>query len=340
MLVVAVASLAFGPTLYAADAAARRVEYHGWKGALELNNGIVRLVVVPEVGRIMHYGFVNSTNVLWIDPMHAGQVNTNNGPAIVEGKPAWIAYGGDRIWPTEEDRFEQVNGARRPPDYFFDGLPWESRIEKDAIVIVSPVSRFCGAQVTRRISLARDSARVIIQQTLAKMQPGRRREIEPIPLTLWNISTIRLPEQILFPLNAHSRFKNQIFVPVWPDTPNHGAENIRREKGLGVFLPNRVDQKVGADAPGWIAGIVDDSVFVEFFEFDSKANYPDGGTSVAAYFNPDIGELECLSPLVRMKLGETLRHTIWWDLGKVSPGTTEERRIQAVRWIQTRNPAR
>jgi hypothetical protein len=339
-LTVATGALAFAARLGAADVPARAVEYQGWKGALELNNGIVRVVVAPEVGRIVHYGFVNGANVLWLDPNHAGQMNTNNGPALLDGRPAWIAYGGDRIWPTEEDRFEEVNGARRPPDYFFDGMPWEARIEKNTIVMTSPVSRFCGAQVTRRISLAPDSAQVTIQQTLAKVQPGRRKEIEPIPLTLWNISTVRLPEQIFFPLNPRSRFTNQVYVPVWPDVPNRGAENFHRENGLGAFLPNRVDQKVGADAPGWIAAIQDNAVFVEFSKFDSKADYPDGGTSVAAYLNPNIGEMECLSPLARLKPGETLNHTVWWDLGTVHSGTLEQRRVEAVRWIETKNPAR
>ena len=312
----------------------RLVEYLGWKGALELRNDAARVVAVPEVGRIMHYGFSGGENVLWVNPESAGAVNASGGPAMVGGEPGWISYGGDRIWPTEEDRFEEVNGARRPPDYFIDGIPWAGRVEDGEIVMTSPVSEFCGARVIRRVSLDGDSARVTIRQTLEKVRPGRRAEIEPIPLTLWNISTMRLPEQIFFPLNARSRFPGRFLAPVWPDAVNHGADNTTIEDGLGVFLPAGVDQKVGADAPGWIAAIVGDDVFAQFFRFDPEAAYPDGGTSATGYLNPRIGEIECLSPMARLKPGESLEHAVRWDLGKVAAGGRDERRAEAARWIE------
>ena len=34
------------------------VEYLGWKNAVEIDNGDIRVVVVPQIGRIIHYGFV------------------------------------------------------------------------------------------------------------------------------------------------------------------------------------------------------------------------------------------------------------------------------------------
>ena len=40
-----------------ASVAIERVEYKGWTDAVYLSNGEVELVVVPQIGRIMHYGF-------------------------------------------------------------------------------------------------------------------------------------------------------------------------------------------------------------------------------------------------------------------------------------------
>ena len=308
------------------------INYRGWENSIELRNSVVRVVVVPAVGRILHYGFAGGENLLFVDPNHVGQVNTHPGPAIVDGEPGWVHYGGDRVWPTEEDRFEEVNGARRPPDHFFDGM--RGRVEGDEAVLECEVSEFCGAKVIRRIALEPESTRLTIRQELIKVRLGRRTDLEPIPLTLWNVSTLRLPEQIFFPLNPESCFKDQVVVPAWPDQPNRGAENVTRERGIGVFLPNAVDQKVGADAPGWIAGIVDDVVMVERFGFDPQAVYPDGGTRVTAYLNPSIGELECLSPLARLKPGESLEHTVVWELGRVGSGGQKEKRRDALQWIQ------
>ena len=311
------------------------IEYRGWQDAIELRNDVARVVVVPAVGRILHYGKVGGANLLFVDPQHLSKVNDSRGAMMVDGKPDWIAYGGDRVWPTEEDRFAEVNGARRPPDWFFDGMPWNARIDGDEVVMECEVSEFCGAKVVRRISLAEDSARVTIRQTLTKVRLGKRENIEPIPLTIWNISTLRLPEQIFFPLNPDSCFDGQVLVPEWPDLLNRGAENVHREQGIGVFLPNNVDQKVAADAPNWIAAIVGDEVIVERFEFDPQREYPDGGTSVSAYLNPNLGEVECLSPMMQLKPGESLDHSVVWDLGSVGSGTLAERRRAGVKWIET-----
>ena len=50
------------------------IEYEGWQGAVEIKNAEVRLVVVPSIGRIMHYGFADGQNILWSDPQFHGQV--------------------------------------------------------------------------------------------------------------------------------------------------------------------------------------------------------------------------------------------------------------------------
>ncbi|MEP4076364.1 hypothetical protein [Haloferula sp.] len=314
------------------------INYQGWEDAIELSNRTARVVVVPSVGRIMHYGFAEGENLLFVNPEHTGKVNSGEGPALVDGKPDWIDYGGDRLWPTEEDRFEQINGARRPPDWFFDGLPWTSRIEGHEVIITSPVSSLCGASIERRISLDEKSSRLVVHQKLSKVLLGRIKNLEPIPLTIWNISTLRLPEQIFFPLAAESCFEGDVHFPIWPGAKNHGADNYTRDGELGVFLPNGVPQKVGTDAPGWIAALVGEDVIVEQFRADPDASYPDGGTSVTAFLNSSIGEIECLSPQVPLQVGEAIEHSLVWNLGRIGPGALQERREKATKWITSLSP--
>ena len=42
-----------------AQVTVEEIEYEGWARSIEIANPDVRLVVVPAIGRIMHYGFTS-----------------------------------------------------------------------------------------------------------------------------------------------------------------------------------------------------------------------------------------------------------------------------------------
>jgi hypothetical protein len=58
-------------------------------------------------------------------------------------------------------------------------------------------------------------------------------------------------------------------------------------------------------------------MMIESFEYDASAVYTDGGTSATIFTCPEFAELECLSPLKRLKVGDCIEHTIVWDLVKL-----------------------
>ena len=45
-----------------AQVTVEEIEYEGWANSIEIANPEVRVVVVPAIGRIMHYGFVGGEN--------------------------------------------------------------------------------------------------------------------------------------------------------------------------------------------------------------------------------------------------------------------------------------
>ncbi|MBV6645789.1 MAG: hypothetical protein KI790_10090 [Cyclobacteriaceae bacterium] len=310
----------------------KQVKYLGWSEAVEISNGLVRVVVVPAIGRIMHYSFSEDINVLMTDSAFHGQYLPGDGPAMVDDQATWLTFGGDRIWPTEEGLFKEVNGYKRPPDHFIDGLPWQYRLLAHGVEIESQVSLFCGAKVQRKITLTPGSTQVKIEQYMMKVKKGLREGLEPIPLTIWNISKIKLPSQTFFPLHD----ENEILIPQWDDSRNYAHENLEIDGTVGILYPDpdSRSQKVGVGAHGWLAGITSDNkVMMEFFEYDDKAIYPDGGTSIAIYMR-DFGELECLSPLKALEVGEDLKHTIYWDLKKLTAVTLDQQREEAINWIE------
>ncbi|MBN2201591.1 hypothetical protein JW777_06550 [bacterium] len=48
------------------------IEYHGWRDSVDIRNAECRVVVVPAIGRIMHYGFRDGENMLWENPALSG----------------------------------------------------------------------------------------------------------------------------------------------------------------------------------------------------------------------------------------------------------------------------
>ena len=109
-----------------AQVTVEEIEYEGWANSIEIANSEVRVVVVPAIGRIMHYGFVGGENILWSDPELHGQVLPDGQPNVdEEGQYVWTNFGGDKVWPNQQSEFVKINGHSWPPDHAFDGAVHE-----------------------------------------------------------------------------------------------------------------------------------------------------------------------------------------------------------------------
>ena len=340
--VVVGALLAAVPAL--AGVEVQRVEYQGWADAVEISNGDARLVVVPQIGRIMYYGFADGENFLWEDPAEYGKVLPGEPFKDEEGAYAWTNFGGDKVWPNQQSEFAAINGRSWPPDEAFDGGAHSADLLPDGVVITSPLSQYNGARSTRTIRLAAQGSRVHIAQRIEKLAPAANAELEPLRYTIWNVTQIRYPEQTLYPLNPYSMFDGGLYLFNWGETKEAQDEqekltraNTSVEDGIGVFLPHpETAQKTGADSDRWLAGIVGQTAMAEFFRRDGTQEYPDGGLSAEVYTCDRYTELELLSPWVPLQVGETLDLDIEWELYRIpeQAQTPEGRRKAVVAWAQ------
>lgn len=289
------------------------IEYLGWSEAIELHNGDTRVVVVPAIGRIMHYGPADGDNLIYTRPEFHGKQLEVGEVYRVDGEPAHLFFGGDRVLPTAEDRMEFVRGRRGLPDHYIDGSPYSYELHDDGVTIISPVSELLGVQLSRRIRLASTGSALTIDQTLAKHQPAARPDLDDLPLTIWNLTPIIPPLQTWQPMAEQSVFGRGFFVPRW--STNRVDGHYRIEDGLLQLTPHDGKSlKIGVDAPGWVASWDGERVMVERFEYLVDETYPEGGTSTAVYSNDRFTELECLSPEVALGVGESIEFTIVWEL--------------------------
>ena len=309
-----------------------KIPYKGWQDSYEMTNGLVNVVIVPAIGRIMFYGYVDDTNILWDDPALYGKTLPYGQPYKVNGNLTWANFGGDKVWPTEQSQFPAINGHSWPPDHWFDGGAHKAEEITNGVRITSQVSKYCGAQSVREIVLDPNSTALSIHQTIKKITRAEKSSVEPIDYTIWNVTQIRPPRMALFNLNPNSKISNRLYL--WQ---REAGSSVTTIGDVASLIPHPTNsQKAGADSDYWLGAIVGNVVIGEFFRLQA-GTYPDDGLSAEVYTSPQYTELELLSPFARLNTGESTHFDISWRLFKLpSDATTvSQKREAAVEWLNS-----
>lgn len=309
-----------------------KATYSGWADSYELSNGQVKVVVVPAIGRIMYFGLKNGKNILYNDAAYAGKTLPAGQPYKENGSVTWANFGGDKVWPTQQDKFPVINGYGWPPDHWFDGGAHQAEEIPGGVKITSMVSEFCGARCIREITLSDSSAELRISQTIRREKRARNNSAEPIEFTLWNVTQIRSPLAAIFNLNPASSLTDGIYF-----FSNDARSSYAKQGSLGVFTPSSsASQKAGADSDNWLGAIVDNIVIGEFFRRQTGV-HPDGDLSAEVYTSPQYTELELLSPLTKLSIGQEIHHDIVWRLHALpAEARTKDEKIQAAAaWLNS-----
>ena len=335
-LAACAASMAVLPVVAAEPhgAAPRQIDYRGWK-AYALENELVRLHVVPDIGgRVIQYA-LGEKEFFWVNPALAGKTSPETG---LNPKGEWLNYGGDKLWPAPQgwDNDRQWPG---PPDAVLDGQPYRAEIVRDppGIRLTSRDDARSGIRFSRRIRLDPSSTRVSIEATMTNIDDKPRR------WGIWAHAQLDagLPESEAYnrlmrawcPINPRSRFERGYEVIFGKkDNPSFEAD---AKRGLMKVSYRYQVGKIGLDShAGWVATVDGrrGDVFVQRFRFEPEKAYPDG-SSVEFWHNglgrihaynkwmdmPDsreenayVFESEILSPFARLKPGESYTWKYAW----------------------------
>lgn len=312
-------------------------DFRGWS-AVCLDNGLIRLVAVPDIGgRIMAYD-LGPYPFVYVDRNLAGRLFTLDENLGDGSMTAWKNYGGDKTWPAPQgwETDEQWHG---PPDPVLDAGRYslgsvQSDDDTAIIEMTSPPDDRTGVQITRQATISRGSSRVMLRLTFENV-------IErPIRWSIWDVMQLqaerRLPDGSLahepgcvvtVPVKAESRYPRRFNV-LFGDEDNPQWQ-VDEERGLFVGRYMWEIGKVGVDSPaGWLAFANTSSgyAFAERFDVVDSAEYPDDGATVECwtigrgqveglnYEDSDIYlmEAEVLSPVYDIGPGEQCSFTIMW----------------------------
>jgi hypothetical protein len=277
----------------------QQIEYLNFPNCFEISNGATRLVISTGFGpRILFYGFAGGENILGFHP--EAKVQTELGE--------WRPYGGHRLWIAPENK---------PLSYAPDNSSCEYFIENDySIRVFQPLENASKTQKEIIVSLSETGSEVAIEHRITNY--GKKK----IEIAAWALTIMRAGGEAIIP--------NEDFKP-------YGAETLLPARSLALWsytdltdsrwrfekdsIRLRVDenlpepQKIGVlNRKGWAAYIWENLLFVKSFDFIQNALYPDMNSNTEIYTAGAFVEVESLSPLQKLRAGESIVYTERWRL--------------------------
>lgn len=321
----------------AAQATASEVDYFGWK-ALKLDNGLVTLIAVPDIGgRIMEYK-LGGHSFLWVNASQRGKLYE---APRTEADRVWPNFGGYKSWPALQ------GGWSGPPDPLgsqLDGGRWQGKIVTKTgavatIEMTSPADPgVTGLQITRQVHLYANSTRASIVETYYNVSNR-------------TVTTgVRGVTQVVGALEADGKPSSdaRVYLPLKKDSAlsdgyvlmsGRGATQWKKIAGDTILETSYAGQasRVGADSDGgWIAYVdnIHGVTLANTFTVTPDAKYPDNGMTVqvatSGAATPYV-DMEVLAPLKALAPGERFSFTHNWFAARVGAPVIKVTDVGAVR---------
>ncbi|HEX8834995.1 MAG TPA: hypothetical protein VF719_12380 [Abditibacteriaceae bacterium] len=307
-------ALALLPSI-ASAAPVEKMTYNGLE-AYRLSDEKTEAVVVPALsGRVMRFGAPGGANWMWNAP-----------PEKLQGN-GYKNYGGDKTFVGPHPFWGTFTPSLWPPQPTWDGVAHVAQILPDGkLRTTGNVWAGFGMRVTREFSFDA-TGEFVVSQTLEKV------EGEPRVIAIWPVTQVATPDAVYLPLNEKSAyvwgFQPYGALPAAARTepilelPRQMGTPIPRPKLLKVTPTFGSGYKIGVDSPVVSIAAVKDGVALVQRTEKIKAQYPNGaegaGLTVEFYNHWEGGaahyvELELMSPLYTMKMGDSKTLVTRWSL--------------------------
>ena len=279
-----------------AASVSKAVPQHG--KTITITNNTITVKIAPSIGRIIHFGFNNQRNILWLN---------NNPKAENQG---WINWGGDKIWPAQQSNWNLIyGGGSWPPQTSLDGKPFQVTEQSDSkVVIESTCDTNLHIRLRRSISINPNKPELTIINTITRTAPS------PWPVQIWSVSQCIPPRATMLAIaaNAPDR-KTRPFSNLWDAPLPSPNATIINDRALYFRLSKDLTIAKTGTIGSWCAALYDDLTFLQAFDAPADACYPDGA-NVEAFMFDSYTELELLSPSVHLQAGQSTTSTTTWYL--------------------------
>ena len=259
--------------------------YKIWHGCFRITNGIVDLVVVPQVGRIMRFGEVGEPNILFEAPIVNGEPPSGGG---------WKNWGGDKVWPAPQSAWVW------PPETEYDGSDWEVHAIPNGVRMASKsASSKLGVRFERTILLKSDAPAAEMRTTLFNAST------KTVRFAAWDVCQVNDPTRCFLPTWKSKRRPKG--WKIFGSDPILGFAKEHANLLLITRDPKRGHKYGSGSAKGAISAEVGKYRITIASDYDPRSEYPDDGCAQQVYTSADptkYAELELTGPLTTLRPGQ------------------------------------
>ena len=276
-----------------ADVSVTKEKYRVWDDAIKISNGTVDVIVVPQIGRIMSYGYTAKENILWED------LSLDRSS---EKAKSWVNWGGDKVWTAPQSVWNW------PPDKVLDGSPFKAEILKDGVRISSGTGNIVQVKVVREVHLKPFGTEVNITNKIENL--GATRQISS-----WQVTQVKEPTQVELPITFGGTMPSGFIT----------QQNSKFDPKYHTVLPGKLvikrdpkaAHKFGARSTGSIFATINGLTFETYSKVEKRATYPDADSAQEVFTNAGNDayvELELLSPLVNLEPRQVILQQVRWRI--------------------------
>ncbi|MFT3950617.1 MAG: hypothetical protein QM689_01410 [Oscillospiraceae bacterium] len=270
---------------------------------LEADNGHCRVVMTLDIGpRVISYSVSGMENAFGEDRSDFSHMD---GGAFAEvfGDKRWHIYGGHRLWFSPE---------HNPLSYYPDNDPVAWEVRGNTVILTPPPQTEAGLQFCMEVTIAEDAPAVKVLHRITNIGGGAK------TLALWPMTLGAEHCTAVIPTNArdtgllHNRnLSLWAYTDVYDDRLFIGNKFITLNQNPDI----KTNIKIGTNcAPGWLALLSNNQLFVKRFAYEEGASYPDSGCNCEAFANFFMMEVESLSPLQNLAPGQNAEATEDWTI--------------------------
>ena len=283
-----------------------------------LQNKSITVIIAPDIGRIIHFGFIGNPNLIWL----------NDTASLAQEKAdgsKWLNWGGDKIWPARQADWRFIYGGEDwPPKTELDGKPFliiESSDRK--LIMESATDTKLHLKLRRTLTIDDDSPELTIKNQLLQL------EQTPWPVHIWSVTQCLLPQYTLLGISKEAPDRDtRPFSNLW-DTPLTPDNAKLTDNALRLSLtPDLTIAKAGT-VGSWCAAVYHDAILLQKSDSPPGGCYPDGA-NVEVFLCSGYTELEILCPNRHLQPGESMTSITTWRLIKTAPQASTEENMKLI----------
>ena len=268
---------------------------------ITLTAGKVSLTVTTQLGpRIVSLRYDNGENMLFYDKDDAVNKSNSLMDKSLAGKGDWHIYGGHRLWKSPEDIHS----------YYPDNAPVKVEKTADGVKFSSEYEPTTGIVKSMLISASEDGV-FRIEHSFTNEGKAPTQAISLWPLTVLDSgATIKVP----YDTSDTGLLPNRNLV-LWSYNSIKDPRLTVDDDCITVkFDATKKPMKIGLmNTCGKASAYNKGLVFTKSWEVE-EGDYPDFSCNMEIYTSNLFTEMETLSPLKSLGVGETSTHTEYWTL--------------------------